>query len=265
VLDNLGTVVYSLPVKLVSFVAGGRERYGVVSAGGIIDASARLEGAPTLRHLLEQGRLDELDANLDADHALDDVELLLPITEPRKILCAGRNYAGYHEVVEPPEYPSIFGRFASSFSPHRQAIWAPEAGEQLDYEGELVVVIGKAGRHISEDDAFDHIFGYTCMNEGTVRDWMRKGTQNTPAKNFFRSGGLGPWIVTADEVPDPMALHITTRRNGNVVQDGSPGGSAVDGDPPVWLHDGDVIEVEISGVGTLRNPVVDEPVISSRG
>ncbi len=284
-------------MKLISYLADGRERFGIVSADGdgINDASARMDGAATLRDVLDQGRIhemDELSTSGGADHDLGDVEFSLPITEPRKILCAGRNYVGYHEVVEQrktPEYPSIFARFSSSFSPHRQPILEPKAGEQLDYEGELVVVIGKTGRHISQEEAFDYIAGYTCMNEGTVRDWMGKGTQNTPAKNFYRSGGLGPWIVTADEIPDPSQLRITTRRNGKLVQDGgtermifsipyliahvskftvlepgdliatgSPGGSAIESASPEWLRDGEEIEVEISHIGTLRNPVVAE-------
>lgn len=276
-------------MKLISYVAEARARYGVVTADGILDASARIEGAPTLRALVEQGRIDELATLEGADHDPDDVEFSLPITEPRKIFCAGRNYATYHEVVERPEYPSIFARLASSFSAHRQPILKPAAGDQLDYEGELAVVIGKAGRHIQERDAFDYVLGYTCMNEGTVRDWMSKGTQNTPAKNFYRSGGLGPWIVTADEIPDPKALRIVTRRNGEVVQDGgtgrmifsipylmahiskftvlepgdmiatgSPGGSAIESGVPGWLRPGETIEVEIAGIGTLRNPIADE-------
>ncbi len=284
-------------MKLVSYLADERERYGIVSpdGDGVIDVSERMDGAATLRDVLDQDRiheLGELAASGVADHALADIEFLLPITEPRKILCAGRNYVGYHEVVEqkkPPEYPSIFARFSSSFSPHRQPILEPKAGEQLDYEGELVVVIGKTGRHISQEEAFDYIAGYTCMNEGTVRDWMGKGTQNTPAKNFYRSGSFGPWIVTADEIPDPSQLRITTRRNGTVVQDGgteqmifsipylmahiskftvlepgdliatgSPGGSAVESASPEWLRHGDEIEVEISHIGTLRNLVAAE-------
>ena len=284
-------------VKLVSYLADERERYGIVSpdGDGVIDVSERMDGAATLRDVLDQDRiheLGELAASGVAEHALADIEFLLPITEPRKIFCAGRNYVGYHEVVEhrkTPEYPSIFARFSSSFSPHRQPILEPKAGEQLDYEGELVVVIGKTGRHISQEEAFDYIAGYTCMNEGTVRDWMGKGTQNTPAKNFYRSGSVGPWMVTADEIPDPSRLRITTRRNGAVVQKGgteqmifpvtylmahiskftvlepgdliatgSPGGSAIESASPEWLRDGDEIEVEISHIGTLRNPVAAE-------
>ena len=284
-------------MKLVSYRARGKERFGVVSPDsvGIIDVSARIDGAETLRDVLAQDRLKEVrdvTSGAGPDDALDDVVLALPITAPQKILCAGRNYRAYHEVAEEqqmPEYPSIFGRFASSFSAHRRPILKPKAGDQLDYEGELVVVMGKAGRHVSKERAFDYVAGYTCMNEGTVRDWMNKGTQNLPAKNFYRSGGLGPFMVTTDEVPDPTRLGIITRRNGRVVQDGSteqmifdisfliahiskftrlepgdliatgsPGGSAVESTSPEWLHDGDIIEVEISGIGRLENPITSE-------
>lgn len=280
-------------MKLVSFRIDGSDRYGVVTADGIVDATARVEGTATLRDVLEQGKLGALRRlGGGADYGIDDVEYALPITEPRKILCAGRNYRAYHEVVEQrraPEFPSIFARFATSFSAHRQAILKPKAGAELDYEGELVVVIGKRGRHIPEASAFDYIAGYTCMNEGTVRDWMDKGTQNTPAKNFDRSGGLGPWIVTADAIPDPSDLRITTRRNGELVQDagtdlmifsipylvahvskftllepgdliatGSPGGSAIQSPSPSWLRPGEDVEVEIAGVGTLQNPIASE-------
>ena len=144
------------------------------------------------------------------DDALDDVVLALPIrAPPQKILCAGAIIALIHEVAERrqmPEYPSIFGRLREQFQPRmRQAILKPKAGDELDYEGELVVVMGKAGRHVSKERAFDYVAGYTCMNEGTVRGWMNKGTQNLPAKNFYRSGGLGPFMVTTDEVPGPDA------------------------------------------------------------
>ena len=212
-------------MKLISYKANGKDCYGVVNGDGIVDASARLgDTYPTLRDVIAAVALDQLVAleNESPDHALDDIDYELPIPNVQKIMCAGRNYRAYHEVVEeggPLQYPSIFGRFVSGFSPHNQDILDPKAGEQFDYEGELVAVIGKGGRHISEDDALGHVVGYTIMNEGSVRDWMAMGTQNTPAKNFYRSGGIGPWIVTKDEVGDPAEQHIYTRRNGTVMQD----------------------------------------------
>ncbi len=283
-------------MRLISFRLDGQERYGVVSGSGVIDMSARLGArAPTLRDAIAAGCLDEmkqLAENDAADCNLDDIEFALPIPRPQKILCAGRNYRAYHEVVEEgnaPKFPSIFSRLASSFAAHGQAILKPKAGDQLDYEGELVAVIGARGRHVPQDQALSYVAGYTCMNEGTVRDWMKRGTQNTPAKNFYRSGSIGPWITTADEVGDPSRLHITTRRNGVVVQDGdtdmmifdlpyliahiskftwlepgdmiatgSPGGSIIESDTPDWLKPGDALEVEISGVGALANPIEAE-------
>ncbi len=283
-------------MELVSYHSDGIDRYGVVKEDGIVDMYARLgKSYPTLRDVIAAGeidRLQEIADGADADHFLDDVDFNLPIPNVQKIMCAGRNYHAYHEVVEEgktPEYPSVFGRFFSGFSAHGEDILKPQAGERFDYEGELVAVIGKRTRHISIDDALDAIAGYTIMNEGTVRDWMPKGTQNTPAKNFYRSGGIGPWIVTKEDVGDPSDQHIITRRNGEVVQDGgtdmmifdtqylishiskftwlepgdmiatgSPGGSIIESDDPQWLQAGDVVEVEIPLIGILSNTVADE-------
>lgn len=283
-------------MKLLSYRAGGIESYGAVVADGVVDLGRRM-GAdfPTLKSVLAGGqlaRLAELAEGASADAALDDIEFLVPIPQPDKIMCAGRNYRAYHEVVESgdaPTYPSIFGRLVSSFAAHRQAILKPKIADSLDYEGELVAVIGTRGRHIEAADALSHVAGYTCMNEGTVREWGKMGTQNFPAKNFFRAGSLGPWMVTADEIPDPSKQHITTRRNGAVVQDGgtdmmifdlpylishiskfnwlepgdmiatgSPGGSVIESEEKNWLRPGDEMEFEISGIGTLTNTVEAE-------
>jgi 2-keto-4-pentenoate hydratase/2-oxohepta-3-ene-1,7-dioic acid hydratase in catechol pathway len=282
-------------MKLISYKADGKARYGVVTDNGIVDASARLgDKFPTLRDVIAADALDQIKAleGEAADHALEAIEYDLPIPNVQKIMCAGRNYRAYHEVVEeggPLQYPSIFGRFVSGFSAHGQPILDPKVGEQFDYEGELVAVIGKGGRHISEENALDHIVGYTIMNEGSVRDWMAMGTQNTPAKNFYKSGGIGPWIVTADEVGDPSEQHIFTRRNGEVMQDdgtdlmifdtkyliahtskftqlepgdmiatGSPSGSIIGTEEKNWLKPGDVVQVEIPAIGVLSNPVLAE-------
>ncbi len=283
-------------MKLLSYRADGRDRYGVVVGDGVVDMSARLGGRhATLMAAIAADALGEIAnaaAGAVADHALADIRFDLPITRPQKILCAGRNYRAYHEVVEQgsaPPYPSIFGRMVNGFSAHGEAILKPRVSETLDYEGELVAVIGRRGRHVDAADALGHVAGYTIMNEGTVREWMKYGTQNTPAKNFYRSGGIGPWMVTADEVGDPAALRITTRRNGEVVQDGgtdmmifdvpyliahiskftwlepgdliatgSPGGSIVESSDPDWLKPGDTVAVEIAGIGTLENPIEAE-------
>jgi 2-keto-4-pentenoate hydratase/2-oxohepta-3-ene-1,7-dioic acid hydratase in catechol pathway len=282
-------------MKLVSFYEGDDIHYGAVVGDGVVDLTKTLK-YPSLRGLLDAGALGEARkavAGARPDQPLAALELALPIPDARKILCAGRNYRAYHEVIadgDAPKYPSVFGRFLSSFAAHGAAIYKPKVSEQLDYEGELVAVIGKRARHVSEAEALSYVGGYTVMNEGTVRDWNKMGTQNLPSKSFDRSGGIGPWIVTADEVADPMKLHITTRRNGTVVQDGgtelmifslayliahiskfttlepgdliatgSPGGSIVETKSGDWLKAGDVVEVEVSSVGTLRNTVANEP------
>jgi 2-keto-4-pentenoate hydratase/2-oxohepta-3-ene-1,7-dioic acid hydratase in catechol pathway len=283
-------------MKFMSYRHRGQDTYGAVKDDGVIDLGTRFAARfATLKDALAGDGLAELaDAATGAtpDAALNAVEFLLPITRPDKILCAGRNYRAYHEVVETggaPTYPSIFSRLPSSFAAHRQAIVKPAVAEQLDYEGELVAIIGRRGRHIAEQDALSYVAGYTIMNEGTVRDWMKMGTQNFPAKNFHRAGSLGPWMVSADEIADPGKLHINTRRNGATVQDGgtdmmifdlpylishiskftwlepgdmiatgSPGGSVIESDDKNWLKPGDAMEFEISGIGTLKNSIEAE-------
>lgn len=283
-------------MKLISYRHGGKDSYGVVKGDGIVDigkrAGARLG---TVKAVLAQGALAEvakLAEGAEPEIKLAEIEYRLPITDPAHIFCVGRNYRAYHEVQEManlPKWPSIFPRFISSFVAHNQPIIRPTASEQLDFEGELAVVIGKRGRHVAKERALDYIAGYTCLNEGSVRDWQSKGTQNFPGKNFHHSGSIGPWMVTADEIGDPMKLHIKTRLNGQVMQDGgaelmifdiayvishvseitflepgdiittgSPGGSGVERKPPVWMKPGDVLELEIATVGTLRNSVVAE-------
>ena len=281
-------------MKLISYRHRGREAYGVVKDGGIVDMSARL-AHPSLKHAiagLSVGEMEKIAATASADVSLDDIEYMFPITTPEKIFCIGRNYRAYHEVVEqggPMKWPSIFPRFPSSFAAHGQPILRPRVSEQLDYEGEIGVVIGKSGRHIPEEQALDHVAGYTIINEGSVRDWQTKGAQNCPGKNFYRSGAIGPWMVTRDEVSDLDKLHIRTTVDGGVRQDGgsdmmifkipyviahiskfawlepgdmiatgSPGGSAIESKPPKWLEPGQEIGIEIAPIGTLRNPIAAE-------
>jgi 2-keto-4-pentenoate hydratase/2-oxohepta-3-ene-1,7-dioic acid hydratase in catechol pathway len=282
-------------VKLISFRHGTAEKYGVVKDGGIVDMTARLgESFPTLKSAiagLALSRLEREAASADPDIALDVAAPMFPITAPDKIFCIGRNYRAYHEVLDDgrPQYPSVFPRYASSFATHGEPILKPSVSEQLDFEGELGVIIGKPGHHIAEADALSYIAGYTIVNEGTVRDWLRRGTQNCPGKNFYHSGAIGPCMVTADEIPDLDNVRIVTRVDGEVRQDGttdmmickipfimshistftwlepgdliatgSPGGSAIEDDPPRWLRPGQEIEIEIEPIGTLRNPVKAE-------
>tara|TARA_R110000787_G_scaffold40869_7_gene101108 strand:+ start:326 stop:1183 length:858 start_codon:yes stop_codon:yes gene_type:complete len=285
-------------MKLVSYHRDGKDGFGVVVDDGIADLSGLLYKEThfaNLREVLVADAIEDLRktaAGAKADFGFDDVRMQLPIDDPSKIFCVGRNYYAYHEVLEDgrPEWPSIFPRFRDSFSAHDEAIIRPaEDGEQLDYEGELVVIIGKQGRRIPEDQAMSYVGGYTIANEGSVRNWIGRGTQNCPVKNHWRSGSIGPWMVTADEIADPMKLKIQTRVNGETRQDGntdmmifdikfaisyvskfcllqpgdmictgSPGGSAIEFDPPGYLKPGDKLEVEIEGIGTLRNPVEAE-------
>ena len=281
-------------MKLISYRREGREGYGVVTDGGIVDLAARVgQEYPTLQSAIAGLALSriEVEAGGDADFGLDEVEFMFPITAPEKILCIGRNYGTYHEVLEDggPEWPSVFPRFPSSFAPHGAPILKPRVSDELDFEGELCVVVGKAGRHIPEERAMDYVAGYTVMNEGSVREWQHRGTQNCPGKNFYRSGSIGPWMVTTDEVGDIADLRIRTRVDGELRQDGStarmifkvpfliahisrftwfepgdmiatgsPGGSAVSEDEPRWLRAGQEVEVEVERVGVLKNKVEAE-------
>ncbi len=283
-------------MKLVSFKHGGKAHYGIVKGDGVIDVTDRLADRFTsLLDVVTAGALSELAPIADRGEptlSLNDIEFLFPITHPSKIFAIGRNYGQYHEVVEDggaPEYPSVFCRMLNSFVPHNGVILKPKVSDQLDYENELGVVIGKQARHVKEEDYLDYIAGYTVINEGSVRDWQTKGTQNTPGKNFYRSGSIGPWMVTKDEIPSLDDLRIITRRNGEVMQDGttatmlckipflishiskftqlepgdmiatgSPGGSIIERPEKDWLKAGDQLEFEVEGVGILKNTVADE-------
>ncbi|MDH3240389.1 MAG: fumarylacetoacetate hydrolase family protein [Alphaproteobacteria bacterium] len=285
-------------MKLVSFRHGGREGFGVLKGERVIDLTAAFffeTRYANLREVLAAGAVDELRSAAEGsepDLGLSDIDLLLPIPSPGKIILVGQNYYADAEAKAAgarPDHPNIFGRNVDSFVPDGAALIKPKLSDQFDYEGELGVVIGRRGRHIAEADALDYVAGYTCINDGSVRDWQAMGSQNYPGKNFHHSGAIGPALVTADEIPDPAALEITTRVNGEVRQQGgtdllvfpipfliayvsqfaqlepgdiistgSPKLTAADMDPPAWLKPGDRLQVEISGIGTLRNPVEAE-------
>ena len=261
-------------MKLVSFRRGGKDGFGVVADDGVID----LTGKPVAGNIYADpcevfaaGAVDAVRKAADgasADCGLDEIDYRLPIPNPSKIFCVGRNYRGYHEVMEDgrPDWPSIFPRFTNSFSANGEAIIRPkDDGDQLDYEGELVVVIGKRTHRIAEKDAMSCVGGYTIANEGSVRNWIGRGTQNCPVKNHWRSGSIGPWIATADEVPDPSRLQIKTLVNGEVRQDGGTDMMIFD-IPYVIAHvsrftvlePGDTLEVEIAPIGRLTNPIAAE-------
>jgi 2-keto-4-pentenoate hydratase/2-oxohepta-3-ene-1,7-dioic acid hydratase in catechol pathway len=285
-------------MKLATFSAEGRVSYGLVKDEEVIDAGLRLaDRFPDLRAVISAGALDQLErlaAQAPTDFKLSEVRLLKPIPNPGKILCVGVNYpdraAEYKDNSEQPKYPSIFVRFTASLVAHGEPIVRPPESKQLDYEGEVALIIGRQGRRIAEKDAPAHIAGYTICNEGTIRDWLRHGKFNvTQGKNFERSGSLGPWMVTPDEAGG-APMRIITLVNGEIRQDdttdrmifsmpflisytslfctlepadilvtGTPTGAGARFDPPRYLVPGDVVEVEVSRIGTLRNQVVDEP------
>jgi 2-keto-4-pentenoate hydratase/2-oxohepta-3-ene-1,7-dioic acid hydratase in catechol pathway len=282
-------------MKLVSFISSGRPGYGVVKNGGVIDLGRRLgERLPTLRDLLAAGALTVAErATREAmpEFRLDDLQLAPVIPNPDKIICIGLNYRDH--VAETGKTvtanPALFARFAGSQVGHLQPLIKPKVSDEFDYEGELAVIIGKEGRHIPTERALEYVAGYSCYNEGSVRDWQRHTSQYLAGKSFAGTGAFGPWLVTTDEIPDPSKLTLETRLNGKVVQhtttdlmitsvpeqiayistilpllpgdvivSGTPGGVGLKRNPPLFMRPGDVAEVEISGIGVLRNPVVAE-------
>ncbi|HZO23803.1 MAG TPA: fumarylacetoacetate hydrolase family protein [Steroidobacteraceae bacterium] len=284
-------------MKLLNFRTRGRESYGVLNSRGIVDLGARLHSeASDVLSLIRAGALASARAAAETDNVdfdLGEVQILNPAGRYTRYFCIGVNYPErneeYKEGAEKPRYPSLFMRTHTSFSAHEQPIVRPRESEQLDYEGEIVVVIGKGGRRIPQAEAMSHVIGYSCANEGSVRDWLRHAKFNvTQGKNFDHSGALGPWLVTFDEV-GPAPLRVRTRVNGEVRQDdtsdrmifsipyligylstfcslepgdviltGTPSGAGARFDPPRYLKPGDVVEVEVSRVGLLRNAVVSD-------
>jgi 2-keto-4-pentenoate hydratase/2-oxohepta-3-ene-1,7-dioic acid hydratase in catechol pathway len=284
-------------LKLLNFRVEGRDSFGALGARGIVDLGARLRSSATdvvsfLRMGL-MGPAQGIAATDPVDYALEEVRLLAPTGRGLRYFCIGVNYPDrneeYKDGSERPKYPSIFTRSHTSFAAPGDPIVRPRESTQLDYEGEIVIVIGKGGRRIAAAAAMEHVFGYSCANEGSVRDWLRHSKFNvTQGKNFDRSGSIGPYLVSADEV-GPAPLRVTTRVNGEVRQDdtsdrmifgmpylihyistfctlepgdviltGTPSGAGARFDPPRYLQPGDRVDVEISRVGTLSNTVVDD-------
>jgi 2-keto-4-pentenoate hydratase/2-oxohepta-3-ene-1,7-dioic acid hydratase in catechol pathway len=278
-------------VKLVSYRDGRSHRAAVLVGEGRLASLGE-----TLRETLSAGeeglaRARALAAGGESDRALEEVELLPVIPDPPAVWCVGVNYDDHRKETgrEPTKYPTLFLRIAAGQVAHGQPMVRPKASLELDYEGELAVVIGRAGRHIPESEAMGYVAGYSCYNDGSVRDWQRHTTQFGPGKNFHRTGAFGPWLVTRDELPDPYRETLATRVNGeelqrtgigamtfrieflihylstvyelqpgDVISTGTPGGVGSRRNPPRFLKAGDTVEVEISGIGVLRNPVVDE-------
>ena len=282
-------------MKLVSFKAAGRTSYGIVRDDRVIDLGAHFgERWPTLRALLAADALDEaerLAAELPAELELATLILAPIIPDPDKIICVGLNYRDHVAETGRTETanPALFARFAGSQVGHLQPMIRPKVSDRFDYEGELAVIIGRGGRHIAAGNALHHVAGYACYNEGSVRDWQAHTSQFLAGKTFAGTGAFGPVMVTADDIPDPAVLTLETRLNGKVVQhtttdlmitpipqliayistilplvpgdvivSGTPGGVGSKRTPPLWMQPGDTVEVEISGIGILRNPVIAE-------
>ena len=283
-------------MRLASFSVNGRTSYGAVTDAGIVDLGRRLPKYPSLLDVFRAQAIAEARtvANAAADYQIKDVAMLPPIVMPEKNICVGINYpdrsAEYKDSREAPKYPNVFCRFATSIVGTEQPIVRPKVSEKFDYEGEVILVIGKEGRHVPRESALSSIGGLTLGNEGSVRDWLRHGTLNvTQGKNFDRSGSVGPWIVTTDELDPAKPLHLMTRVNcelrqedstdrltwgfawlinyistfatlrpGDLIWTGTPTGAGVHRNPSVWLKPGDVVEVEVPEIGVLRNRVVDE-------
>jgi 2-keto-4-pentenoate hydratase/2-oxohepta-3-ene-1,7-dioic acid hydratase in catechol pathway len=282
-------------MKLLSFEIDGRASYGALREREVVDLGARLGAeTPDLKSLLCRG-LEDVPPLLETAGpglALDTLRFLPVIPNPAKILCAGLNYEDHRLEVglERGRHPSFFVRFPDTQMGHGSPIVLPKVSHKVDYEGELAVIIGQAGRYITEDQALGHVAGYACYQDASVRDWQGHSKQFTSGKNFPATGGFGPWLVTRDELPQLAGLTLETRLNGKVMQHaklslmifsvaelvsyvssftplapgdviitGTPAGVGFVRNPRLYLAPSDVVEVEISGIGVLRNPVVAEP------
>jgi 2-keto-4-pentenoate hydratase/2-oxohepta-3-ene-1,7-dioic acid hydratase in catechol pathway len=281
-------------MRLTSFKKESECRFGCVRDDGIIDLTGRIRGARTLQELLSIGGLREASdfCRVTAPELQLNMCTLLPvIPSPSKIICLGLNYRSHaQEVGKPfPLHPVVFHRHAQTLIAHGAPLLRPRVSEKFDYEGELAVVIGEGGGHISAEDAMGHVAGYCCFNEASVRDWQKHSHLYGMGKNFRSTGAIGPWMVTTDAIPDPTRLELRTRLNGREVQracvgdlifsipelisyvsqaldwlpgdllvTGTPSGVGLFRDPPLFLKAGDRVEVEITQIGTLMNPVVDE-------
>lgn len=284
-------------MRFATFTAEDRQQYGVAMDGGMVALSADFPEWPTLRSVIAAGGLPRLAgaaAGREIDYPDGAFRWDIPVPDPEKIICVGVNYpdrnAEYRDGSDVPRHMSLFPRFPRSFVGHREAVLRPPESVQLDYEGEIAVVIGKAGRRIAREAALSHVAALTLAQEGTVRDWTRHAKFNvTQGKNWEHSGALGPWLVPFEDPAQLADVRLTTRVNGEVRQDdrtsrmifgfaeiiayvstftmlvpgdilvcGTPTGAGARLDPPVWLDPGDVVEVEAEGIGTLVTPVADE-------
>lgn len=284
-------IVKGFIVKALSYRRDGRATYGLLIDGVVYEAAAALrERHADLRALLDAGVLADLPGNLEAEGTAEALVQYLPVIPvPDKTICVGVNYRPHAEEMGRgiPEHPLLFVRFAGSQVGHRESLAQPAVSVRYDYEGELAVIIGRRAWRVARSDAIDAIAGFACFMDGTVRDWQQHSSQFTAGKNFRASGALGPWLVTRDEVPDPASLRLTTRVNGELMQDGrladlifdiphlieycssfsellpgdvlvtgTPGGVGAARKPPRWLVAGDTVEIDLGPVGVLCNTVV---------
>ena len=282
-------------MKLASYRAAGSVSYGAVTPQGVIDLGRRLGAKyPDLRALLTAGALDEARkacVGVPADFQLDDLQLLPVIPNPDKIICVGLNYEAHRVEAgrDKTENPALFIRFANSQVGAGQPMLRPRESTHFDYEAEIAVVIGKGGRRIEEQDAWSHVAGYSCYNDGSIRDWQKHTTQWTAGKNFASTGSFGPWMVTADDIPPGTVMTLCCRLNGREVQratteqmifkipaliryisafthllpgdviaSGTPGGVGAKRTPPLWMVPGDTVEIDIDKVGILRNSIAED-------
>ncbi len=282
-------------MKLASYLLEGKAGYGVVMGNGIVDLGRRLGNKyPDLRSMLGSAGLAQAQAAVagaSPDFQLEQVQLLPVIPNPDKIICVGLNYEEH--VVETgrekTENPVLFARFADSQVGANQPMLRPRESTHFDYEAEIAVIIGKAGRRIADKDAWNHVAGYSCYNDGSIRDWQRHTVQWTAGKNFTKTGAFGPWMVTVDEIAPNSSMTLTCRLNGKQVQQatteqmifkipaliryisafttlvpgdvivsGTPGGVGAKRTPPLWMKPGDVVEVEVDRIGVLRNTIADD-------
>lgn len=279
-------------MKLITYKYEGIEKFGIAKADGIVELTGKLD-AMSIRELLEKDLINQL-RNFEQEIttlSYEDIEFLPVITNPGKIFCAGVNYDEHRietkrDVIE---NPTIFFRVADSQIGHNEPLLIPHESDRLDYEGEIAIVIGKEGRRIKEEDAYNYIAGYSCYNDGSIRDYQLHSSQWGPGKNFTGTGAFGPWLVLTDEIGEGEVLTVETRLNGEVMQKsdtsyllfsiprliaytstfttlrpgdvivtGTPGGVGAKRQPPVFMKEGDVIEIEVSKIGILRNNITKE-------
>ena len=279
-------------MRLCSFTKDGNASYGAVTGAGIVDLGKRLEQL-TLRDFIASGDMAVAEklAGGPTDYDFNDVTHNPVIPNPDKIICVGLNYHAHIEETGREETPNpvLFARYSGSQIGHNQPLIKPLESNNFDYEGEVAVIIGCEGRRITEEDAMSYVAGYACYNDGSVRDWQKHTHQFMPGKTFAGTGGFGPWMTTADEIEDHTEMRLQTRLNGETMQDttldklvcsiprlisycstilpllpgdvivsGTPGGVGARRTPPLFMKDGDICEIDVSGVGVLSNPVVAE-------